>query len=590
MSCGFKDTFMFLTMRFNFSIYIYYSFFLYFFSFTLFIVSLYFLLINKVFIFEWNLLNIRGCEINLPLIIDKYGLLFSSVVLFISANVFIFSNYYMSTEIYTKRFLYLVILFIISINFLIYIPHIIGLLLGWDGLGLVSFVLVIYYQNRKSLRAGILTALSNRVGDVFLLLRIGWTLSQGHWIILFMWDNYYSFFIVFSVIVAGITKRAQIPFSSWLPAAIAAPTPVRALVHSSTLVTAGVFLLIRFYPFLSLIVGFNSCIIIISSLTIFIAGIRALVECDIKKIIALSTLSQLGVMISSIGLGLPDLAFFHLITHALFKALLFVCAGTLIHLHHHRQDLRNMGNLVNQIPLTISCLNIANMALCGLPFLSGFYSKDLIIEITLYNNYRNVILLLFMIATIITAAYSLRLIFTGVLSINIGFNTQYVSDNRLDNTIPIILLRLGGIFLGCFINWFFMSPLTDPVLNYFIKISAFVVTILGGILIYIVIFFNFSVSKNIKLIHNMRAYIWFIVPASTQILLNLPFKAGKLNLALLDQGWVEVFGAQGVFTLLHKIFTKYQVTQYSVITGHLTLIVLFFVIFGVVCFNSLNKA
>jgi len=307
--------------------------------------------------------------------------------------------------------------------------------------------------------------------------------------------------------VAGITKRAQIPFSSWLPAAIAAPTPVRALVHSSTLVTAGVFLLIRFYPFLSLIIGFNSCIIIISSLTIFIAGIRALVECDIKKIIALSTLSQLGVMISSIGLGLPDLAFFHLITHALFKALLFVCAGTLIHLHHHRQDLRNMGNLVNQIPLTISCLNIANMALCGLPFLSGFYSKDLIIEITLYNNYRNVILLLFMTATIITAAYSLRLIFTGVLSINIGFNTQYVSDNRLDNTIPIILLRLGGIFLGCFINWFFMSPLTDPVLNYFIKISAFVVTILGGILIYIVIFFNFSVSKNIKLIHNMRAYI-----------------------------------------------------------------------------------
>ena len=166
-----------------------------------------------------------------------------------------------------------------------------------------------------------------------------------------------------------------------------------------------------------------------------------------------------------------------------------------------------MGNLVNQIPLTISCLNVANMALCGLPFLSGFYSKDLIIEITLYNNYRNIILLLFIAATIITAAYSLRLMFTGVLSINLGFSLQYTSDNSLDNTTPIILLRLGGIFLGCFINWFFILPLTEPVLNYFIKISAFVVTILGGIFIYIVIFFNFSVSKNIKLVHNIRAYI-----------------------------------------------------------------------------------
>lgn len=575
-------------MRFNFSIYIYYSVFLYFFSFLLFIISLHFLIINKIFIFEWNLLNIRGCEINLPLIIDKYGLLFRSVVLFISANVFIFSNYYISSEIYDKRFLYLVILFIISINFLIYIPHIIGLLLGWDGLGLVSFILVIYYQNIKSLRAGILTALSNRVGDVFLLLRIGWTLSQGHWIILFMWNNYYSFFIVFRIIVAGITKSAQIPFSRWLPAAMAAPTPVRALVHSSTLVTAGVFLLIRFYPFLNLIIGFNSCILIISSLTIFIAGISALVECDIKKIIALSTLSQLGVIISSIGLGLPDLAFFHLITHALFKALLFVCAGTLIHLHHHRQDLRNMGNLVNQIPLTISCLNIANIALCGLPFLSGFYSKDLIIEITLYNNYSNIILLLFIIATIITAAYSFRLIFTGILSINIGFSIQYISDDTLDNTIPIIFLRLGGIFLGCLINWFFIIPLTEPILNYFIKIRTFVVTILGGILIYISIFFNFSVSKNVKLIHNIRAYIWFIVPASTQMLLSFPFKIGKLNLTLLDQGWVEIFGAQGLFIFLYKIFTKYQVIQYSIIISHVTLIILFFRIFSIICFNSLN--
>jgi len=535
-------------------------------------------MINKVIIVEWILLNFGNTEIFLPLIIDKYGLLFSSVVLFISANVFIFSNYYIQDEVYTKRFLFLVILFIMSINFLIYIPHLIGLLLGWDGLGLVSFLLVIYYQNRKSLGAGIITALRNRIGDVFLLLRIGWVLSQGHWIIFSMWNNYYSLFIIFSIIIAAITKRAQIPFSRWLPAAIAAPTPVRALVHSSTLVTAGVFLLIRFYPFLSSTWIFNYVILVISSITIFIAGVRALVECDIKKIIALSTLRQLGVITASIGLGLPNLAYFHLITHALFKALLFICAGTLIHLHHHRQDLRGIGNLRYQMPLTLSCLNIANIALCGLPFISGFYSKDLIIEITLYNNNNMIILMLFILATMRTAAYSIRLIITGIVSINISFNIQYVEDNTLDNTIPILFLRLGAIFGGCLINWFFLRPVVEPTLRYFIKLLAFIVTILGGFIIYFTIFFNFSLSLNNKINHDRSAYIWFIVPISTQIILDFPYKLSKYNLFMLDQGWIEIFGAQGIFLILRKLFIKYQIIQNSIITIHLTLILFFFIV------------
>jgi len=187
--------------------------------------------------------------------------------------------------------------------------------------------------------------------------------------------------LVLSLIFAAITKRAQIPFSRWLPAAIAAPTPVRALVHSSTLVTAGVYLLIRLHPFLSGFSFYLNTVLVISCLTLVIAGISALREFDIKKVVALSTLSQLGVIIFSIGLDFPILAFFHLITHALFKALLFICVGVLINRHIHCQDLRMMGNLVNQVPATISCLNIANFALCGLPFLSGFYSKDLIIEV-----------------------------------------------------------------------------------------------------------------------------------------------------------------------------------------------------------------
>lgn len=179
---------------------------------------------------------------------------------------------------------------------------------------------------------------------------------------------------------------------------------------------------------------------------------RALVETDLKKIIALSTLRQLGVIIARISLNLPNLAFFHLITHAIFKALLFVCAGSLIHLHHHNQDLRAIGNTSNQIPLTIACLLAANIALCGLPFIAGFYSKDMIIEICLFNQSNSIIVIIFLIATIITAAYSIRLITTALISNNLSLPIQYTTDNSLSNTTPIVFLSLGAVIGGRLIN------------------------------------------------------------------------------------------------------------------------------------------
>ena len=550
--------------------------------------GLYFCYEIKVIIIEWSIVSILGVDIVIPMILDPMGLIFSFVVLFISINVINFAHYYIDGEIYLKRFVHLVILFVLSINFLIYIPHLIGLLLGWDGLGIVSFVLVIYYQNPKSLAAGMITALRNRIGDVILLLRIGWSLNQGHWNVLNININSFSLLIIFSIIVAAITKRAQIPFSSWLPAAIAAPTPVSALVHSSTLVTAGVFLIIRFYPYLSITLYFNQLILVISSITIFIAGIRALVERDIKKIVALSTLRQLGVIISAIGLGFPVLAYFHIVTHALFKALLFVCVGTLIRLHHHRQDLRVIGNLSGEIPITLTCLNIANIALCGLPFISGFYSKDLIIEIILFRSYRYIIIFIFILATIMTAAYSIRLIYTGLISINMGMRIQYIQDNRTSNTNPIILLRLGAIFGGCLINWIILSPLDEPILSYRFKLTAFFVTILGALAMIYTIILKKSLSSFICLITDRRALIWFLVPMSTQIMLKFPIKVGNYNLKTIDQGWIERFGAQGVFLGLKNIFTKYRLWQNSFITVHLSIIILFLFLFFINCSDSLR--
>lgn len=195
---------------------------------------------------------------------------------------------------------------------------------------------------------------------------------------------------------------------------MAAPTPVSALVHSSTLVTAGVYLLIRYYPVLRGGGGENfldvSGLVMLACITMFLAGLGANFEIDLKKIIALSTLRQLGLMVAVLGIGSPELAFFHLITHALFKALLFICAGRFIHGSGDTQDIRRLGGIRTFMPLTTACFVVSNMALCGLPFLAGFYSKDLILEFSLTTPCNLVSLGLFFSATGLTVAYTIRLI------------------------------------------------------------------------------------------------------------------------------------------------------------------------------------
>ena len=212
------------------------------------------------------------------------------------------------------------------------------------------------------------------------------------------------------IMIAAITKRAQIPFSAWLPAAIAAPTPVSALVHSSTLVTAGIYLLIRFNC-LIISNGFSQILFLLGGLTILIAGLGANFEFDLKKIIALSTLRQLGLIIRILCIGAPILAFFHLLTHALFKALLFICAGVIIHSMKNFQDIRYMGSLIFCLPMTASYINIANLALCGIPFLAGFYSKDLILEVRSFFSVNLLSYFLYYFSTGLTVCYSIRLIY-----------------------------------------------------------------------------------------------------------------------------------------------------------------------------------
>ncbi len=564
--------------------------------FLMFCLSCRLVILDHTILLQWELLNVNSSPINLIIILDPIGTLFSSTVLLISANVYSFSNSYISDENFKKRFALLVLSFILSINFLIFIPHLIGLLLGWDGLGITSFILVIYYQSPKSLAAGIITALTNRIGDVMILLTIAWSLNQGHWSILNIWSTEITSIITLTLILAAMTKRAQIPFSRWLPAAIAAPTPVSALVHSSTLVTAGVFLIIRFYPFLRQTSWFNNTILIIATLTMLIAGIRAIFETDLKKIIALSTLSQLGVIIRSLGLNLPELAFFHLITHALFKALLFICAGNIIQTHHHSQDLRIVGNLPNQIPVTTTSLLTANIALSGLPFIAGFYSKDIIIEHAIFNPTNTLILTILAAATMLTASYSSRLILTAIWSPSLRLPCQYIHNEDEIITNPIITLTRGAIIGGAIINWFIIPSQIEPLLPTPLKLAATIATLIG-IIITIRLTTKRTTLKSDLLTsqktHHSQALMWFLNPISSQGALKPSITLTHQSLKTSDQGWTELLGPQGILSISSITSKENRIWQNNLITTHLSLIATFIIVIVLLisCLDSLyNKA
>jgi NADH-ubiquinone oxidoreductase chain 5 len=472
----------------------------------------------------------------------------------ISANVLKFSTVYMKEDKFINRFTVLVLLFVLSINILIFLPHLIMLLIGWDGLGIVSFILVIYYQNPKSLAAGIITALTNRIGDVILLLAIAWTLNQGHWNILHMWILDENIYQVLAITLAAITKRAQIPFSSWLPAAMAAPTPVSALVHSSTLVTAGVFLLIRFYTFMSSAWWFTPLLLLTAVSTTLIAGLRATTECDIKKIIALSTLSQLGIIIAAMGLGIVHLAYFHIITHALFKALLFVCAGRFIHSHMHSQDLRWVGNLANQIPVASSCLIIANLALCGFPFMSGFYSKDMIVEASIFYQHNLLIIVLMLVAVGLTSFYSIRFRLCVVWGTN-NCNPYIYLEESNPLTSPILTLASISVISGAIIMW--VAPLKQEIISIptYQKLMPLILILAGASLAWLISTAkqkNESVLIRTQINHYASCMMWFLVPLSSQLTIKLPIYLSHNYLKLIDQSWLEALGGQGINALSTK--------------------------------------
>nr|QLY89853.1 NADH dehydrogenase subunit 5 [Gyraulus laevis] len=357
-------------------------------------------------IVEFNVLSLYSYDLTMSILFDKVSLLFGIVVSLIASMVFLFSSNYMIEDKNMYRFNWILLSFVISMYILIFSGSLLVILIGWDGLGITSFVLIIYYEGNEALGSGFQTFLVNRFGDIFIILSFILFLFMG---IFQLWDKI-SMLITIVLSLAALTKSAQYPFSSWLPAAMAAPTPVSALVHSSTLVTAGIYLIIRMNCLMQLSNSVKSMLLLFGAVTCFLGGAAALFEYDLKKIIALSTLSQLGLMVYTLGLGYPNLALFHLFTHALFKALLFLSAGSFLMCTFSCQDIRYMGSISSTMPFCGVILNICIMCLMGLPFLSAFYSKHAILDKMLMSNVNFFSFLIMLMATLFTVMYSIRLV------------------------------------------------------------------------------------------------------------------------------------------------------------------------------------
>ena len=368
---------------------------------------------------------------NLGFIRLRFGL----TVAVVGGVVFLYRDGYIERDLILLRFILLVITFVVSMLFLIFSSSWLILIIGWDGLGLSSYFLVVFYLNYSSNRGGALTVISNRVGDIFIILFIISLIRE----VSFYIRAYYSLIIRTLLFLAAITKRAIFPYISWLPEAIAAPTPVSRLVHSSTLVTAGVYLIFQFSGRIELIVWQG--LLILSFISLIISSGVALVSQDLKKVVALSTLRQLSLIIVRLRLGLTTLAFFHLISHAIFKRCLFLAVGTLIHLRRSSQEARRIYLSGGWARYRVIRLRL--MSLCARPFLAGYYSKEVILLTRGGIGGPITIVSLFTIRALFTILYSIRFVIT--LNNRKFYSIVNISDTNLIHlaTITLIILRVS---------------------------------------------------------------------------------------------------------------------------------------------------